>query len=298
MIEASIIITTYKRGDSFLLKAVNSVLNQKTIYSFEVIVIDDNGLHTDLQKQTLRSLHEYLLDNKIVYIPLEHNSGACCARNVGIRKAGGEFIFFLDDDDTFLPNKIQMQIDYLKENYGMDGCLSAFERIGYKGESIDSLSNYPVVGDFVNFAIRGNFFTPMLCIKKDSIMKIGGFQNIPRFQDRFFMFHCLQANLQFGVINQPLYTLYEHEGDSRITNIALHKTEAAYKQIDSYIVSYKMSFSFAEWKTYRNNYFKGLGTAHYVSSSYWQNLKGIFYWIKAKDYRMSIKSIFKILRSK
>ena len=43
-------------------------------------------------------------------MPLEHNSGACVARNKGLELAKGEFISFLDDDDTWEPEKISEQI--------------------------------------------------------------------------------------------------------------------------------------------------------------------------------------------
>lgn len=104
----SVIIPTYNRG-SLILGAVNSVLNQ-TYRNIELLVVDDCS--TDNTSQIL----ENLKDSRIKYIRLEKNSGACTARNKGIEYASGEFIAFNDSDDLWLPEKLERQLAFLKEN--------------------------------------------------------------------------------------------------------------------------------------------------------------------------------------
>lgn len=243
---SSVIITTYKRPD-FLLRAVKSVLAQSV--PTEVVVVDDNGLGTEDQLITQKVLKPFL--DKITYLPLEKNSGACIARNEGVKVASGEYIFFLDDDDEFLPDKVKIQSAFLKNNKEYDGCLAAFKRIDDKEKKeILADANFPVVGDFRNFALHGNFFTPMLCIRRQAFRDSGGFRDIPRFQDRFFMMHALQQGLSFGVMADALHIMYEHSGN-RLTSSSVGKTSEALRQINNFVLDYRDEFSSAEWQAFQ-----------------------------------------------
>jgi len=106
MIETSIIIPTYNRL-SFLKEAVESVLNQ-TNKDFELILVDDGS--TDGTKEFAAGLSKRL---RYVY---QENAGPSAARNLGISEAQGEYITFLDSDDLWLENKLQVEIDFLKAN--------------------------------------------------------------------------------------------------------------------------------------------------------------------------------------
>jgi len=259
--KASIIITTFSRP-IFLERAILSVINQKTDFLFEIIVVDDNGQGTDMQKQTQCAVP---IDSRIMYHPLTKNSGACIARNEGAEIASGEYLFFLDDDDEFCPDKLEQQINYLEINKKDDGCLAAFKRVDQKANEIIADSNFPLVGDFKNFVMRGNFFTAMLCIRKGAFIQSGGFIDIPRFQDRFFMMNMLKNNFKFGILKEQLHIMYEHDGD-RITSKSLVKTKSAITQIYDWLESYKDEFSGAEWETIKYNSLKNIAVTKYNAS--------------------------------
>ncbi|MCB0164572.1 MAG: glycosyltransferase family 2 protein [Anaerolineae bacterium] len=91
----SIIIPTYNRAH-LLSRAVQSVLNQ-TFSDFELIIVDDAS------PDNTAEVVEAFYDNRIIYIRPEKNGGASASRNLGVRRARGEFISFLDDDDEYLP---------------------------------------------------------------------------------------------------------------------------------------------------------------------------------------------------
>lgn len=97
----SVIIGTYERYD-LLQKAINSVLNQ-TYKNIELIIVDDCSSD---------ERYKSLIDSKeFKFIQLEKNSGLpAVPRNVGIKLSKGKWICFLDDDDYFLPNKIENQV--------------------------------------------------------------------------------------------------------------------------------------------------------------------------------------------
>jgi len=178
-----------------------------------------------------------------------------------------------------------------------DGCMSAFKRLDVFGKTIESQSNIPRVGSFTDFAINGNFFTPMLCVKKSSFDAIGGFKKIDRFQDRYLMLHCLLEGQVYGVLNEPLYIMHEHE-EGRITNVNLEKTKVSFEMIYNFIAKNKNLFTSKEWEKLNYNHKRSIGIAYYVNSSFFNNIKGLKYWFqvflmnfKITDFLMIFKSL-------
>jgi len=127
MDKVSVIIPTYNRF-KYLLNAIESVKNQ--IYSnIEIIVIND----CSTQKEYYEYDYNKAFGDNFAIIHLKENSknkfGFACAgyvRNCGIEKATGKYIAFLDDDDIWFPNKLELQI-------------KAMERSGCKMSCTDGL---------------------------------------------------------------------------------------------------------------------------------------------------------------
>lgn len=116
----SIIIPTYKGADK-ISAAVDSVLNQ-TYENIEIIVVDDNGQGTENQIKTERVMQKYSDNPKVKYIAHSKNKNGSAARNTGIRASKGEFLGFLDDDDVFLPEKTEKEVELfnsLSDEYGL-----------------------------------------------------------------------------------------------------------------------------------------------------------------------------------
>ena len=104
--KVSIIIPTYNQAE-YLKEAIESVLNQ-TYKNIEIIIVDDGS--TDNTLEVVASF-----DNKIVYIQ-QRNKGASSARNTGIKEASGEYVAFLDSDDMWIKNKLEKQIEFIKND--------------------------------------------------------------------------------------------------------------------------------------------------------------------------------------
>lgn len=104
----SVIIPAYNAA-KYIGEALNSVFAQ-TFTSYEVIVINDGSQDTEELERELKRYPESLR-----YIKQE-NRGAAVARNTGLRAATGEFVAFLDADDTWLPSFLEKQIEFLKRN--------------------------------------------------------------------------------------------------------------------------------------------------------------------------------------
>ena len=108
----SIIIPCYNQG-KFLEDAVNSILNQ-TYQNFEIIIVNDGS--TD--KYTNDLLKNYSKPKTKVYIT--KNQGLASTRNYGFKLSNGEFIQFLDADDTLASDKFEKQINIFKEDSSID----------------------------------------------------------------------------------------------------------------------------------------------------------------------------------
>lgn len=122
----SVIIPTYKRSET-LPRAIDSVLNQ-TYKNLEIIVVDDNNPNDNYRKKTEQIMVNYQKLNNIHYIKHLENKNGAAARNTGISISKGKYIAFLDDDDEFLSDKIENQVNAMGN---LDSCYGACYT-GYK----------------------------------------------------------------------------------------------------------------------------------------------------------------------
>jgi glycosyltransferase involved in cell wall biosynthesis len=104
----SIILPTYNRAH-LLNKAISSVTNQ-TYSNWELVIIDDGS--TDNTKEVILAIIE---QGKRVKYYYQNNAERSAARNNGISKATGNYICFLDSDDAFLSNHLQVLADSISE---------------------------------------------------------------------------------------------------------------------------------------------------------------------------------------
>jgi len=102
----SVIIPVYN-CEKYIEEAVQSVIGQ-TLKPYEIIIVDDGS--TDKSANIVKRFSE-----KVSYY-YQPNSGAAKARNVGVNKAAGDFLAFLDSDDIWVPNKLASQMDVFEQN--------------------------------------------------------------------------------------------------------------------------------------------------------------------------------------
>lgn len=101
------VISTFNRAN-LVGRAIESVINQ-TYGNMEIIVVDDHS--TDNTEEVVKGFGE----SRVRYIRHENNKGGPAARNTGIKAATGEYIAFLDDDDEWVENKIERQLQYVQD---------------------------------------------------------------------------------------------------------------------------------------------------------------------------------------
>lgn len=106
--EVSVVVAAYNCGN-FIQETISSVINQ-TFQNWELIIVDDCS--SDDTSEKIKALN----DQRIRIIRLEKNTGLpATPRNIGIRASKGEYIAFLDHDDTWSPEKLEIQIKCLRE---------------------------------------------------------------------------------------------------------------------------------------------------------------------------------------
>jgi teichuronic acid biosynthesis glycosyltransferase TuaG len=98
----TVVVTTYNRKE-LLKETIDSILNQ-TYTNFELIVVD-NFSNYDFLKH-VKSFE----DKRIIAFQNQNNGIIAVNRNFGIKRANGDYIAFCDDDDLWLPNKLETQI--------------------------------------------------------------------------------------------------------------------------------------------------------------------------------------------
>ena len=96
-------------AEKHIAQAIESIL-QQTYSHFELLILDDGS--TDRTKEIIDQFD----DGRIVRIDLTENQGLVRARNQLVAAAKGKYIAFLDADDIALPNRLQLQVSFLRHN--------------------------------------------------------------------------------------------------------------------------------------------------------------------------------------
>lgn len=125
----SIICPVFNSAD-FLDDSIRSVLKQ-SFHDWQLILIDDQS--TDDSYSLALTFEQE--DSRIKVLRLDENSGAAAARNKGIEFAQGRYIAFLDSDDLWSPNKLEIQLKFMQEN-NIAFSYSAYQKIDENGFAI------------------------------------------------------------------------------------------------------------------------------------------------------------------
>lgn len=137
----SVIIPTYRRSD-MLDRAVTSVLSQ-SYENLELLLVNDNVPDDEYSRALLERVKKYEKDARFRLILQEKHINGAAARNEGIRQAKGEYIAFLDDDDWWESEKLERQVDVLRQlpdEWGGVSCKYSF--VDRTGKVIGKSSEY------------------------------------------------------------------------------------------------------------------------------------------------------------
>lgn len=192
----SVVIPTYNRSEK-LKRAIRSVLNQ-TYDNFELIIVDDASEY-DTEK-----LVTSFNDGRINHIQHNENRGGAAARNTGIKESGGKYISFLDDDDAFLPKKIEKLVSVLEPL--SDEWIGAYSWSIIDGRVRASYMEgdvkYELLSENPKLRIGGS---SSLFLRSQDVKAIGGFdESFERHQELEFLLRIMSRG-KLKLVKEPLF---------------------------------------------------------------------------------------------
>ena len=209
------IITTHNRCN-LLKQAIKSVFNQ-TYKFIECIVVDDAS--EDMTEDYCRNL------SGIIYIriPKCESKGGNHARNIGISNATGDLIAFLDDDDMWLPSKIEKQVSIIlhDKQVGLVHCGRIIRKTSESGqETVFSLPKRKSRGDMhISILSRIYFLTSEILVKKELLLDVGNFDETIKFWQEYELAIRLCQITQVDYVNECLIIYTASSLDTnRLTN--------------------------------------------------------------------------------
>ncbi len=218
----SVIVATYKR-DEILLRALNSLATQ-TYKNFEIILVDDNAIG-DWNSKVSEVVKKFKSDYPKItlkYIVNKTNQGSAKTRNIGINASTGEFITFLDDDDIYLPENIEKQIENMisaNADFGITD-LDMF----YDDESLcEKRTRYFIKStekeDLIKYHLMYHLAgTDTMIFKKDYLLKIGGFDPIDVGDEFYLMFKAIENGGKFTYLKGCFVKAYVHKGEGGLSS--------------------------------------------------------------------------------
>ncbi|QCX34370.1 glycosyltransferase family 2 protein [Caloramator sp. E03] len=201
------IIVPYYNSEKTIIRALDSIKNQ-TYKDFEIIIINDGS-----NDSSEKLVNKFINDNK--NIKCKHlnqkNKGPSSARNLGIKSSKGEYIAFLDSDDTWENNKLEEQINFLEKHKDYY-ILGTQNNIIIKGKKLNKIktNDYFTEITFYKRLFKNYFITPSVIINKKALEEIGLFNEEQRYAEDQLLFMRVLRKFKGGIINIPLCTTYKY----------------------------------------------------------------------------------------
>ncbi|MED3036449.1 teichoic acid biosynthesis protein F [Bacillus thuringiensis] len=252
----SVIVPVYNKED-YLKRCINSVLNQ-TYTNLEIILINDGS--TDNSKGILTEfVREY---EQIRYYEFQRNYGVAKARNYGLSKATGEYVYFLDADDYLMAQAVEVLVDNIGDYSAIAGpCLKKT----VKYSSIKDVNVQLYTQESKIKMLRGKTVLNILFSNKYiRRYKLKFDEEVSFFSDLTFLIPLLAKEDTFPMINLPFYIKGE-----------------CYEPIDNPTLSiiatkYKIHDFFSVYKSLKVNLYKNIFIYNYLDelllSFYFKNI--------------------------
>ena len=194
----SVVVPVYNT-EKYLKKCLQSVADQ-TFKNFECIIVIDGS-----PDNSISIAEEFSQKDKRFFVQQKENGGLASARNLGMKKAKGEFISFLDSDDYWNPEKLERQIHILQKNSSVDLVFShcyvkenekplyLYGAKPFSGNPLELLHTNNVIGSGSSVIIRRKIFE-----------SIGGFnESLKSFEDLEYWFRIAINKFRFQDSSTP-----------------------------------------------------------------------------------------------
>ena len=197
--DISVILTSYNENIRYLKKCIDSILSQ-TFKNFEFIIIinpDDINISFYREVQSQDSRIKLLINNK--------PEGVSASRNKGINNSGSLFIAFADSDDYYSKNRLQLQLDYMKQEKDISVVGSNMILVN-EDDLIIGHRLYPEYHQDIKkqFLYKMAIANPSILVRKDALDDVGFFnENFTKAED-------IELWLRFLASKKKIHNLQEH----------------------------------------------------------------------------------------
>ena len=210
----SVIMPAYN-AERYIKESIASVLNQ-TYQNLELIIVNDCS-----NDDTLKVIQKFSFDDdRVVILNNDVNLGCANSRNRGFAEAKGNYIAFCDSDDVWMENKIEKQLNHIKE-HDIDMVFTAYEMIDGSGMLIKyrNIQDKVTIDDLLkeNFVIFSTTF-----FKRSAVINIK-FNAKWYHEDYVFLLECLQKGLKFSGIDEYLVKYRVHAQGRSFNKITVAK---------------------------------------------------------------------------
>ena len=265
----SVIIPTYNHA-KYVCRAIDSVLEQ-TYTHYEIIVVDDGS--TD---NTQEVLEPYMKQIKYIY---QENKGLSASRNTGIRVAKGDYLQFLDADDTILPQGLDIQVKLLETHPDVDVVACRYRLVDAAGRFLVDKKRYAKKSIMFKELVLSNRFAPnALLIRRKCFTSAGIFdERLKSCEDWDMWLRITAQNHRFLCHNHVLVQRYRYpssmiQNASRMCDnrLAVLNKVFANPDLDEEIMTlHKKAYSIALFKCsrgfYSSNYMEE-GRTHFIKA--------------------------------
>ncbi len=275
----SVIIPTHNRP-KMLLEAIESL--QKQSYPCWEAIIVDNG-----SKNKVEGIVDECHDTRLNYYYQEEGNRSK-ARNLGVSKAEGEYIAFLDDDDRFMPDKLLEQVKYLNQHREIGLVSCGVIMINEKGQKV---TNWPLWEDHESLTLKDvlpgcGMMPSSVLMRKIWYEHVGGFDpNLHLAEDFDFFINLLYEGCQMDFVKYFLLEYRVHPGDSKKHHLQYGKN---YEFILNRIFSKPdISEDLRRNKDWIHARFALLSLANsfiYAEDASWRYNEGVYFYHRAKEH--------------
>lgn len=217
----SVVVATYRRKKELSL-ALSSLASQ-TYPNIEVVLVDDNGddAWNDAVSTIADAFHAQAPEIPFQRLVNRPNRGSAGARNVGIHAARGEYITFLDDDDTYLPGKVARQLQAMR-NAGADYSLTDLKLYREDDKQIDqrvrtylqNVNPEMLLTYHLMYHMTG---TDTMMFRREYLLRIGGFPPIDVGDEFYLMREAIAGGGTFCYVPVCDVKAYVHEGEEGLS---------------------------------------------------------------------------------
>ncbi len=197
----SVIICTFNRA-KLLTRALKS-LEKQSFTNFEVILVDDGS--TDATREAVKKF------KNIKYF-FRKKSGLAKSRNFGLSKCAGKYITFLDSDDEYLAQHLEVRAKILVKNPQIEILHGGFKVVG--SQYVPDYFNQSKKIHISKIVLGSTFF-----IKRGVFKKIGKFKNLKYGEDTDFFYRAKEKNIKITKINKKTYIYHRHKNSITGTNL-------------------------------------------------------------------------------